>query len=170
MAPGNFRNVNQSFQSLKSDKNTKFNNSTDPLNRGWDKPIVSTALYHYFVNQVPIEETIRNHKDIYDFCIAKKIDTKFTNEYHYIKEGKQQIDILQKSVRYYVSIGGGTLLKTNRAENVIEQYEANKTVTIFNDFVLKEDYNIDYGYYINATYKIINEIINQQLSLWDIAK
>ena len=147
----------------------KFNNSTDPLNKGWDKPVVSIALYNYFVNEIPIEETIHNHKDIYDFCVAKKIDKKFTNEYHYIKDGKQQIDILQKSVRYYVSKNGGTLLKTNRAEHDIEQYEANKIVTIFNDYYSSEDYNIDYGYYINATYKIINEIINQQLSLWDIA-
>jgi hypothetical protein len=54
--------------------------------------------------------------------------------------------------------------------NLTEDGEAGKTVTIFNDFVEKEsidDYGIDYAYYINHVQKVINEIINPQLSLWD---
>ena len=136
------------------------------LNKGYDKPIVSIALYEYFVNNKPIKETILNHRDIHDFCIAKKIDDKFTNEFHYVKNGKAHRDILQKSVRYYVSTDGGTLLKKN--ENTIIEYEANKRVTIFNEVIYRpmNAYNIDYGYYINSTQKIINEIINPQLSLF----
>jgi DNA polymerase elongation subunit (family B) len=136
------------------------------LSKGFDKPIISIALYEFFINNVPIEKTIREHTDIYDFCVAKKIDKKFTNEFHYLKDGKHEIETLQKSVRYYISTDGGTLLKT--AEEVVQNYEANKRVTIFNDYFEKpmKDYNIDYGYYIHATQKIINEIINPQLSIW----
>jgi len=147
----------------------KFNNGTDPLNKGWDKPVVSIALYEFFVNNIPIEQTIKNHKDIYDFCTAKKIDKKFTNEFHYIKDGNLQKDQLQQSVRYYVSITGGMLIKIDKETNAIERYEVNKNITVFNDYFHKDsfkDYNIDYGYYINQTQKIINEIINQQLSLF----
>ena len=148
---------------------TKFNNSTDPLNKGWDKPIVSIALYEFFVNNKPIEDTIKNHRDIYDFCTAKKIDNKFTNEFHYIANGIAKKDTLQKSVRYYVSISGGTLLKVDNKTKEVERYEANKPVTVFNDYVdydTFEGYRIDYGYYIHQTQKIINEIINPQLSLF----
>lgn len=140
---------------------------TIDLAKGFDKPIVSIALREFFVNGVPVEKTIREHTDIYDFCVAKKIDNKFTNEYHYLKNGKYYKDILQKSVRYYVSTNGGTLLKTE-GQNM-EQYEVNKKVTIFNDYFHKdkmEDYNIDYGYYINSAQKIVNEIINPQLTLF----
>ena len=148
---------------------TKFNNSTDPLNKGWDKPIVSIALYEFFVNNIPIEETIKNHTDIYDFCIAKKIDNKFINEFHYIKDGNHIKDQLQQSVRYYVSTNGGMLIKVDKETNAIERYEVSKNITIFNDYIPQNsfaNYNIDYGYYINQTQKIINEIINQQLSLF----
>lgn len=137
------------------------------FNKGYDKPIVSLALYEYFVNNTPIETTIRQHKDIYDFCIAKKIDDKFTNEYHYIKDGKLQVERLQKSVRYYVSNSGGSLLKVDENGNKTN-YESTKVVTVFNDYVEKDisEYNIDYAYYINQTQKVINEIINPQLSLF----
>jgi len=135
------------------------------LAKGFDKPIISIALYNYFVNNIPIEKTIVEHTDIYDFCIAKKIDNKFTNEYHYIKNGQYYKDILQRSVRYYVSTNGGTLLKKNYETGEIENYEVNKKVTIFNNY-FEGEYNIDYGYYINYTQKIINEIINPQLTLF----
>ena len=147
----------------------QFNNSTDPLNKGWDKPIVSIALYEYFVNNTPIKDTIRNHRDIYDFCIAKKIDSKFKNEYHHIQNKEYKVDILQKSVRYYVSTNGGSLIKKNDKDGVIINYEQSKNVTIFNDYKEEnnfDNYKINYPYYIHATQKIINEIINQQLTLF----
>jgi hypothetical protein len=173
------RDVNN-YVAVKTNNKTKVKGIfiTEPdLAKGFDKPIVSIALYEYFVNNTPVEKTIREHKDIYDFCIAKKIDNKFTNELHYLKDGKLQKDILQKSVRYYVSTNGAKLFKTepppeyaNFMHNLEpfyprEDYEVNKLVTIFNNY--KEGpYNIDYGYYINSTQKIINEIINPQLTLF----
>jgi len=147
----------------------EFNNSTDPLNKGWDKPIVSIALYNYFINNIPITTTIKEHKDIYDFCIAKRIDDKFTNEFHTIKNGNYQKQELQKSVRYYVSTNGGVLLKSCEEEDKVSNYEVNKRVTIFNDYLEYKDfdkYNIDYAYYINSTQKIIDLIINPQLTLF----
>jgi len=148
---------------------TQFNNGTDPLSKGWDKPIISIALYDYFVNNIPIINTITEHKDIHNFCIAKRIDDKFTNEFHTIKNGEYNKEILQRSVRYYVSTNGGVLLKTCEEEDKTSNYEVNKRVTIFNDIVIEEDfskYNIDYSYYINNTQKIIDQIINPQLTLF----
>lgn len=147
---------------------TQFSNMTDPLNKGWDKPIVSIALYEYFVNSIPIVDTIRSHKDIYDFCIAKKIDSKFDNETYSIEKGVLHIEKLQKSVRYYVSTNGKTLLKVNKETKAVFNYEANQRVTIFNNYVEKniDEYNVNYAYYINATQKIIDIIINPQLSLF----
>jgi hypothetical protein len=151
------RDVNN-YVAIKRDGTTKekgiFLTKID-LAKGFEKPIVSLALYNFFVKDIPIETTIKEHKDIYDFCIAKKIDKKFTNEYHTLKDGQYKKDILQKSVRYYVSTNGGVLLKTDYEKGDIENYEVNKKVTIFNDY-FDGPYNIDYGYYI----------INPQLTLF----
>lgn len=148
-----------------------FNNSTDPLSKGWDKPIVSKALFEYFINGTPIEKTIGECTDIYDFCIAKKIDDKFTNEFHHLWNGEYQKDKLQRSVRYYVSKHwhSGKLFKIDTETGAMEDYEVGRTVMLFNNYVKLDnmyEYQIDYGYYINYTQKIIDLIINPQLTLF----
>ncbi|HKL13700.1 MAG TPA: hypothetical protein VJ907_08850 [Halanaerobiales bacterium] len=150
-----------------SDLPKRFSNMTDPLNKGWDKPIVSKALHDFFTEGVPIKDTITNCKDIHQFCIAKKTGDDFANEYHKIEDGQYTIEKLQNSVRYYISTIGGTLLK--RKENgEVTNYESKYRVTIFNNYIEKDikDYNINYTYYINSAQKVLDEIINPQLSLF----
>ena len=136
------------------------------LRRGFDKPIVAIALQRYFVTGVPIADTIRNHKDIYDFCIAKKTDKKFTNEFHTLRNGKANVEKLQQSVRFFVSNNGGTLFKRDPIEGKLIAYSSGNRVSIFNDYYESEDYDINYGYYIHETQKIIDEIVNPQLTLF----
>lgn len=136
--------------------------------KGVDKDIISMALYEYFINAIPISKTILEHKDINDFCVAKKIDEKFANEFHYIKDGVYVIEPVQHVVRYYVSTTGGALVKRDTTTQEIERYEVSNYATIFNDFIEKpmNDYNIDYNHYINETQKIINNIVKPQLTLF----
>ena len=139
------------------------------LRQGIDKPIVSKALYNFFVNDIPIESTIYDEVDINSFCIAKKTDNKFTNEFHTLKDNLHNIEELQKTVRFYVSTNGGTLYKVDKTNNKYINYCVNRKVTILNNNQNNKDikdYNIDYGYYIKETNKIIDEIINPQLSLF----
>ena len=164
------RDVNN-YLVIKQDGSIKtkgiFSTKTE-LTKGYDKPIVSIALYEYFINNKPIKQTILEHTDIYDFCIAKKIDDKFTNIYRKILEGVYKEDTLQKSVRYYVSNINGSLFKVNKTTHESSWYEQNRNVTIFNEYIHHDDvkdYNIDYSYYINTTQKIIDKIIDPQLKL-----
>lgn len=136
------------------------------LRRGFDKPVVAIALNEYFINGTPIADTIRNHGDIYDFCTAKKTDKKFTNEFHTLQNGEANIKKLQQSVRFFISTDGGTLFKRNPEDGKVINYCVGNRVTIFNDYTESEDYNIDYGYYIHETQKIIDEIISPQLTLF----
>lgn len=139
------------------------------LRQGIDRPIVSKALYNYFVYNTPIENTIYDSKDIYEFCVAKKVDNKFVNEFHTLVNNMHDIKELQKSIRYYVSTNGGTLYKVDRENNKYISYCVNRKVTILNNNKETKDiseYNIDYGYYITETKKIIDTIINPQLTLW----
>lgn len=136
--------------------------------KGVDKKIIALALHDYFINNKPIKDTIINHDNIYDFCTAQRIDNKFVNEYHYIENKKEHIKILQKTLRFYISKDGGTLYKSDMQNNKRIAYCVNRQQTIFNNFIEKSisDYNIDYGYYITETQKIIDLIINPQLSLF----
>jgi hypothetical protein len=139
------------------------------LRRGFDKPIIALALNEYFINDTPVEETIRNHKDIYDFCTSQKTDSKFQNEFHYLKDQELFVEKLQQSVRYFVSTDGGSLYKRHKAEDRVINYALGKRVTVFNDYFEKEnfdDYNIDYSYYIFEAQKIVELIDNPQLKLF----
>ena len=139
------------------------------LRQGVDKPIISKALYNLFVHNIPIETTIYEEQNIYSFCTAKKTDKKFTNEFHTLENSLHKIEELQPTVRFYVSTNGGTLYKVNKNNNKYINYCVNRKVTILNNNYNNKDikdYNIDYGYYIKEAKKIIDEIINPQLSLF----
>ena len=136
------------------------------LRRGFDKPIVALALNEYFKHDTPIDETIKNHKDIYDFCTSQKTDKKFHNEFHSIIDGKGKVEKIQQSVRYYVSITGGALLKCEPATTRKINYCVGRNVTLFNDYFEVKDYDIDYGYYIHEAQKIVDVIDNPQLKLF----
>ena len=139
------------------------------LRQGIDKPIISKALYNYFVNSIPIEQTIYEEQDIYTFCIAKKVDAKFVNEFHVLKDNIHIVEELQKSVRFYISTNGGTLYKVDKNNNKYISYCINRRISILNNNKNNKnikDYNIDYGYYISETRKIIDIIDNPQLTLW----
>ena len=142
--------------------------SDTPLQKGVDKKIIAIALQNYFIHNKSIKDTIMNHTNIYDFCIAQKTDAKFTTEYHYLKDNKLQIDVMQKTNRFYISKSGCKLFKVDRKDNKSIEFCVGRQVTIFNDYVEKDmkDYNIDYGYYISETQKIIDLIIPPQLTLF----
>ena len=139
------------------------------LRQGIDKPIISKALYNFFVDEIPIESTIYNEKDIYAFCTAKRVDNKFVNEFHTLENNLHKIEELQRSIRFYISTNGGTLYKVDKENNKYINYCVGRKVTILNnnkDIKDISDYNIDYGYYIKETQKIIDVIINPQLTLF----
>ena len=51
------------------------------LKKGYKHPIVARAVYEYFVNGTPVENTIKGCNDVLDFCISQKSDKKFITEY-----------------------------------------------------------------------------------------
>jgi hypothetical protein len=120
--------------------------------------IVPIALKEYFVNGVPIRDTILNHKDIFDFCLRLKVNSKSVAKYVYFDNGLKE-QILPRTTRYYISNGGGNLYK-DLGENRITGVNVGYTATLFNNYEEKpmEDYNINYSFYINEAMKIVNVI------------
>lgn len=134
--------------------------------------IVAIALSEYFINNIPVEDTIRNHKNIYDFCARQKFTGKnygVTHTLSYDEDGIpfDKIERQQKNVRYYISNKGSTFIKHYEDEST-EVINKGYQITVFNNYVEKnmEDYSINYQYYIKETNKIINTIVSNQMQLF----
>lgn len=131
--------------------------------------IVPLAVKEYFVNGVPIEQTIKNHKDIFDFCLRLKLNSKTTGLFRHFNSNYEIVDSkLQRTTRYYISSGlnSGSLIKDfgDKKSGVNIGFQA----ILFNKFEKKniEDYKINYSFYIQEANKLKNAVDDGQLSLF----
>lgn len=131
------------------------------LHKNKSARIVPIALEHYYVHGVPVDTTIRNHTNIYDFCLRQKASKDFHYEGHH-KEGKT---IYNKLIRYYVSNTGEKLLKVKNPEcqsNAadVSQVEAGDWVMHVCNKLTKDHPtdNINHAYYIERAERIIHKI------------
>lgn len=133
--------------------------------------IVPIAVKEYFVNGIPVEQTIRNHTDIYDFCLRLKTNAKSTPIYRHIDKDGIKDTQLSRTTRYYISNtskDSGVLLK-DFGNGRISGVNIGYNVTIFNRYIERpfNEYNINYQFYINEAMKLVNAVDNGQLSLFD---
>lgn len=133
--------------------------------------IVAIAVKDYFVYGTPIEQTIKNHRDIYDFCMQLKTNSKSTPYFRHLDDDGKVIDEqLHRMTRYYVSTKGkhsGILLKKFQ-DGKFTGVNIGYSVVIFNKFEEKnwDDYKIDYQFYIAEANKLINPLIHKELDLF----
>lgn len=145
--------------------------------------IVPIALKEYFVNGVPVADTIQKHDNIYDFCIRRKSSKNFHYEGYDLKTG--DISIYNKLIRYYVSNKGEKIYKIKNPEcdtnaPAKSQVEAGQWLCTVVNYLPKttkvEECDIDFSYYIDKVEAIIAKIEKSykreklkdknQLSLW----
>lgn len=159
------RDINNYFDIQSNDK-IEYKGGLDPkqylkdLKKGYDMPVVAKAVFEYFAHGISVMETLRNHKDILDFCKTQNVGKQFEVVYQKVENGKV-IDIhSQRHVRFYVSTKGVIIMKENVNSNQRSVLASGKPVIILNklddkDISLR---NIDYKYYYEEAYKIINPI------------
>ena len=131
------------------------------LHKNKSARIVPIALEHFFVNDVPVADTIRNHTNIYDFCLRQKA----SKDFHYEGHSKETKTVYNKLIRYYVSNTGEKLLKVKNENSDstavdVSQVEAGDWVMhVCNN--LKSNHpldNINHAYYIERAERIIHKI------------
>lgn len=159
------RDINNYFDIQSNDK-VEYKGGLDPkqylkdLKKGYDMPVVAKAVFEYFAHGVSVMETLRNHKDILDFCKTQNVGKQFEVVYQKVEHGKV-IDVhSQRHVRFYVSTKGVIIMKENVNSGQRSVLASGKPVIILNklddkDIALR---NIDYKYYYEEAYKIINPI------------
>lgn len=133
------------------------------LHKNKSARVCAIALEQYFVHSVPIEDTIRNHGNIYDFCLRQKASKDF--HYEGINKNSGEKTIYNKLIRYYVSKKGEKLLKvknedcdSNAAD--VSQVEAGEWVMHVCNHLTPDHSleNINYDYYIERANKIVHKI------------
>lgn len=136
-------------------------------NKNWSKRVVPKAVQAYYLDGISVEEFIRNHDNIYDFGIGFRARKDWTLVYNHIQNDQRIKDTQQRTIRYYMSVTGGTLTKENE-DGRINSLEAGWTATMFNQYheLPMKDYNIDYRYYIREANKIINAVDDGQLKMF----
>ena len=129
-----------------------------PLHKNKSFLCIRKAIYDYFIKGIEPEVSIKENKNIFDFCGGKKANAAWEYWEEYIKQGQHKKDKLQKTVRYYISNNGSKLMKINYLDERVSQVEAGKWLqTIFIDYIEKpfEEYDINYDYYIKKAKKEI---------------
>jgi len=131
------------------------------LHKNKSARIVPIALEHWFVNGVPVVDTIHNHTNIYDFCLRQKA----SKDFHYEGHSKDNKTIYNKLIRYYVSNTGEKLLKVKNPEcqsNAadVSQVEAGEWVMHVCNYLEPNHSldNINHAYYIERAERIVHKI------------
>lgn len=130
------------------------------LKKGYDMPVVAKAVYEYFVNNVPIMDTLVNHKSILDFCKTQNIGKQFDVVINRNDKGRLYTETIQRHVRFYVSNNGSIIQKKQKDTNKLSVLAGGLPVIVLNTLDDKpiEERDIDYKYYYDECYKIINPI------------
>ena len=160
------RDINNYFAIWTNDK-VDYKGALDPyqylkdLKKGYDAPVVAKAVYEFLVNNVPVMETLRNHKDILDFCKTQNVGRQFEVVYDVYDKGKITHIHSQRHVRFYVSTKGIVIQKENKITGARSKLAGGNSVCILNSLDDKpiEERNINYSYYYNECYKIIDPIM-----------
>lgn len=127
--------------------------------------IIPIALEAWYMDGIPVEETINNHRCIYDFCSAKKSSSDYYFQGIDRKTGETQT--YNKLVRYYCATAGEKIYKikhensskTGPARSQVESTSAHQ-ILYNTPFEVEnwEDYKVDTEHYIRLVKKIIHQI------------
>lgn len=146
------------------------------------RPIV---LLNYFINGIPVEETVKNHYygkeytfgnskikgyGIFDYCLYVKGGRDW--EFHLYENVDKEnilspilITRLPKNIRYYISNDGGELHKLEKIGNRDNRQNVGYLVTIANTILDTNplNYDINYQFYIDECNKMIKSVEEKPL-------
>jgi len=131
------------------------------LGKGMQPMIIPEALNKYFIDGIPVEQTIRECKDLNKFITYQKVDKKFKVEYNG--------ELVSRINRYYVSNNGYFLYKCelegNKRVNYTNMLTASGVIIVNNlDEVKEFPKDINYKYYIAECKKILTPFTHKQLT------
>lgn len=118
--------------------------------------IVATALKEYFVNGTPVEETINNCDDIFQFQIIAKAGAKYREAYHIVDGEKEPV---QKVNRVYATADEryGKLFKVKAEDDSTAKIEMLPEHCIIDNDNQLSISDVDKTFYIEMAKKRVND-------------
>lgn len=118
--------------------------------------IVATALKEYFVNGTPVEETINNCTDIFQFQIIAKAGAKYREAYHMVDGVKEPV---QKVNRVYATADEryGKLFKVKAEDDSTAKIEMLPEHCIIDNDNQLSISDVDKSFYIEMAKKRVND-------------
>lgn len=118
--------------------------------------IVATALKEYFVNETPVEETINNCSDIFQFQIVAKAGAKYREAYHVVGDTQESV---QKVNRVYATADEryGKLFKVKAEDDSTAKIEMLPEHCIIDNDNKLSISDVDKTFYIEMAKKRIND-------------
>lgn len=118
--------------------------------------IVATALKEYFVNGTPVEETINNCDDIFQFQIVAKAGAKYREAYHVVGDEKEPV---QKVNRVYATADTryGKLFKVKAEDESTAKIEMLPEHCIIDNDNQLSIFDVDRTFYIEMAKKRVND-------------
>ena len=118
--------------------------------------IVATALKEYFVNGVPVEDTINNCNDIFQFQIIAKAGAKYREAYHIVDGVKEPV---QKVNRVYATADQryGKLFKVKSEDESTAKIEMLPEHCIIDNDNQLSISDVDKTFYIEMAKKRVND-------------
>lgn len=135
---------------------------TVSLGKGMQAMIIPKAINAYFADGIPVEQTIKECKNLHDFITYQKVGKQF-----FVEQNGEKIANIN---RYYASIGGFYLYKhykdkpNDRGTSLLTK----SGLRIVNDLTQIKEFpkDINYTYYISEANNIIFPMKHYQLSLF----
>ena len=133
--------------------------------------IVPLAVKNYFVYGIPVEQTIKQNRDIFNFCMQLKTNSSSTPFFRHLIDGNVVDEQLGRMTRYIMSKkskDSGILIKRFE-DGRITGVNVGYSVKLFNKaYYLDnwEDYGLDYQFYITEANKLINPLVMKELDLF----
>ena len=120
--------------------------------------IVATALKEHFVNGTPVEETIENCNDIFQFQIIAKAGAKYKEAYHVVGDRKEQV---QKVNRVYATADTsyGKLFKVKAEDDTTAKIESLPEHCIIDNDNQLTIADVDKNFYIEMARKRVNDFM-----------
>lgn len=118
--------------------------------------IVKKALREYFVNETPVEETINNCSDIFQFQIVAKAGAKYREAYHVVGDTQESV---QKVNRVYATADEryGKLFKVKAEDDSTAKIEMLPEHCIIDNDNKLSISDVDKTFYIEMAKKRIND-------------
>lgn len=176
------------YIAVKEDNSIKLKGDFDvdkEIHKNHSMRIRSLMILNYFINNISLEDTIKDHsygkiykfgKDeftgfgIYDYCLYTKFTYGFYGHlYTKIDElnllSPTKVELMPKNLRYIISNQGGELhkvSKSNTPEERDQRINLGYFVQVANKITFNNqlDYNLNYQFYIDECNKIISQVEN----------